>query len=145
MSMMVKIAFYKGKGNWINKIIRWWTKSKYSHAELVLPNKMTWIGISPFLSSRVESRYNIIYKPSNWDFVNLNVTEQQYSTMLDFFKETKGCKYDWIGMLFAYALRVSGFFNWQVIKLYDQCDLSPGVLHKLIMKQKRKNNENLED
>ena len=165
MSMVVKVAFYKGKGNWINKIIRWWTKSSYSHAELVLPNEMTWIGISPFLSSRVESRYNIIYKPSNWDFVNLNVTEQQYSTMLDFFKETKGCKYDWIGMLFsqflpfhikrkdkwycsewiAYALRVSGFFNWQVIKLYDQCDLSPGVLHELIMKQKRKNNENLED
>ena len=62
MSMMVKIAFYKGKGNWINKIIRWWTRSNYSHAELVLPNKMTWIGISPFLSSKVESRHNITFK-----------------------------------------------------------------------------------
>jgi len=48
---------------------------------------------------------------------------------------------EWI----AYALRVSGFFNWQVIKLYDQRDLSPGVLYDLIIKQKRKNNENLED
>ena len=61
MSMVVKVAFYKGKGNWINKIIRWWTKSNYSHAELVLPNKMTWIGISPFLSSKVESRHNITF------------------------------------------------------------------------------------
>ncbi len=101
MSMVVKIAFYKGKGNWINKIIRWWTKSDYSHAELVLPNKMTWIGISPFLSSKVESRYNIEYKLRNWDLVDLNVTEHQYSTILDFFKATKGCRYDWIGMLFS--------------------------------------------
>ena len=161
MSMMVKVAFYKGRGNWLNKIIRWWTKSKYSHVELVLPNSTTWIGISPFLSSRVESRCNIAHKPSNWDFVHLSITDNQYGAILDFFKETKGCKYDWIGMLLsqflpfrvkrkdkwycsewiAYALRIAGIFNWQVIKIYDQCDLSPGMLYKLIMKQKRKDNE----
>jgi hypothetical protein len=87
MSMMIKIAFYKGQGSWINKIIRWWTKSKYSHVELILSNSATWIGISPFLSSKVESRYNITYKPNNWDFINLNITDNQYNAILDFFKE----------------------------------------------------------
>ena len=75
--MNVYIGLYKGKGTLINKIVRWWTKSKYSHAELVLPNNVTWIGISPFLSSKVESRfhldYEIIYHLSKGHNINLNL------------------------------------------------------------------------
>ena len=46
--MIIKVAFYKAQGDYINKIVRWWTKSKYSHAELILPDDVTWISISPF-------------------------------------------------------------------------------------------------
>tara|TARA_B100000287_G_scaffold262190_1_gene246711 strand:- start:5908 stop:6480 length:573 start_codon:yes stop_codon:yes gene_type:complete len=167
----IKVAFYKAKGNWFNSIIRWWTKSKYSHAELVLPNNVTWIGISPFLTSTVESRFHLDCDYNNWDFVELEITNKQHATILDFFEETKGCRYDWVGMLLsqflpfsikrrskwycsewiAYALRVSGALDWQTIKIYDQSDLSPGTLYKIILKQKRKNNdirkstENMED
>jgi len=156
MSMIIKVAFYKGQGNWLNKIIRWWTKSKYTHAELVLPDGITWISISPFLSSRVESRYNIDYESKNWDFIEFELTEKQHDTIIDFFNETRGCKYDWIGMLLsqfipfhikrknkwycsewiAYALRISNIINWKTIKIYDQCDLSPGMLSKIIMLEK---------
>ena len=161
MSARIRVAFYKAKGNWLNNIIRWWTKSRYSHAELVLPNNVTWIGISPFLSSKVESRFHLDCDYRNWDFVDLELTNKQHATILDFFEETKGCKYDWFGMLLsqflpfhikrknkwycsewiAYALRISGVLDWQTIKIYDQCDLSPGMLHKIILKQKRKNND----
>ena len=34
---------------------------------------------------------------------------------------------EWI----AYALRIAGIINWRVIKIYNRCDLSPGVLHKI--------------
>ena len=47
--MKIKVAFYKGGEGWQHKIIRWWTKSIYSHAELVMPDNFTWISISPFL------------------------------------------------------------------------------------------------
>lgn len=34
--MSVQLALYKAKGNWLNRLIRWWTKSPYSHCELVV-------------------------------------------------------------------------------------------------------------
>jgi len=146
--MNIKIAFFKGNGTWQNKIIRWWTKSPYSHAELVLPDGKTWIGISPFLTSRVASRDNSCYNKENWDFIDFTITNEQYKIILDFYEETKDCKYDWFGMLLsqflpfhikqrerwycsewiAYALRIANVIDWRVIKIYDRSDLSPGVL-----------------
>ena len=88
----------------------------------------------------------------NWDFVELEITEEQYDVILDFYNETKGCKFDWIGMLLsqflpckikhkkrwycsewiAYALRIACVFDWRIIKIYDRKDLSPAALHRLI-------------
>ena len=48
--------------------------------------------------------FNITFKIKNWDFVDVDLTDHQYSTILDFFKETKGCTYDWVGMLFSQFL-----------------------------------------
>ena len=118
---------------------------------MVLPDNKIWIGISPFLTSKVAARDNSSYKKENWDFIDFTITEGQYKIILDFFEETQDCKYDWIGMLFsqflpfhikqrekwycsewiAYALRIAGIINWRVIKIYDRCDLSPGMLYKI--------------
>ena len=72
--MKLKIAFYKGKGNFINAIVRWWTNSIYSHAELILPDDATWIGISPFIKSQVTHRIVIEYDYSKWDFIEIEIT-----------------------------------------------------------------------
>ena len=150
--MDIKIAFYKGKGDWANAIVRWWTKSIYSHAELVLPDDITWIGISPFLKSKVDKRIKIELNPHEWDFVTIGVSEEQISIIMEFFEDTRGQGYDWIGMLFSqflpcrikhkkrwycsewvvYALRISCVFDWRHIKLYDRKDLSPAVLFNLV-------------
>jgi hypothetical protein len=149
--MEIKIAFYKGEGNWVNKLVCWWTNSKYSHAELVLPDGITWIGISPFLKSKVESRKKLIVDNIEWDFVSIKITEEQYQNITDFFNETKGNGYDWFGMLLsqflpfrikhnsrwycsewiAYALRIACIVDWKIIKIYDRKDLSPGVLYDI--------------
>tara|TARA_R110000824_G_scaffold36415_2_gene113298 strand:- start:220 stop:702 length:483 start_codon:yes stop_codon:yes gene_type:complete len=149
----IKIAFYKGQGNFLNKIVRWWTKSIYSHAELVLPDGVTWLGISPFLKSKVASRKKIIIEYSDWDFVALQVTQEQVDIIMEFFEDTENHRYDWIGMLLsqflpckikhrsrwycsdwiAYALRISCVFDWRIIKIYDRADLSPAVLHNLVV------------
>ena len=86
----------------------------------------------------------------------LKVDDEQYQTILDFFEETKGSGYDWIGMLLsqflpfriktenrwycsewiAYALRIACVVDWKTIKIYERKDLSPGVLHQIVCKVK---------
>ena len=97
--MKIRIAFYKGRGDWKNAIVRWWTKSEYSHADLVLPDGVTWVGISPFIKSVVSKRIFLDYDQSEWDFIDIHISAEQYSVIMDFFQETSGQKYDWIGML----------------------------------------------
>jgi len=154
--MIIKVAFYKAKGDYVNKIVRWWTKSKYSHAELVMPDNLTWIGISPFKGSTLKARQKKYYSDLEWDFIELEVTKEQLKVINEFYESTKGCSYDWIGMLLsqclpfnikqkqkwycsewiAYALRISCVIDWRLIKIYDRADLSPAVLHEIIMVSK---------
>ncbi len=154
--MKVKVAFYKGPGNWKHKIIRWWTKSPYSHAELIMPDNYTWISISPLLHAEVSKRIKTDFDLDNWDFLSLEINESQHEVIQDFYEETKGSGYDWIGMILsqflscrikyrqrwycsewiAYALRISGVIDWRIIKIYDQTELSPKKLHEIITSQK---------
>ncbi len=150
--MKIKIAFYKGEGDFLNKIVRWWTNSIYSHAELVLPDGITWVGISPFLKSKVAKRQKLLYEYEEWDFISIDITQEQLDIIMEFYQYTEGQGYDWIGMLLsqflpckikhkkrwycsewiAYALRISCIFDWRIIKIYDRKDLSPSVLHDLV-------------
>ena len=38
---------------------------------------------------------------NNWDIVEIDVTEEQYEILLDFYADTKGSSYDWFGMLLS--------------------------------------------
>ena len=154
--MKISIAFYKGKGNILNKIVRVWTKSRYSHAELILDDEKTWISISPKLGSKIANTVPLLVDHTQWDIIELQVDEGQYQTILEFYDETAGCGYDWIGMLcsqflpfrikarnrwycsewIAYALRIACIIDWKIIKIYDRKDLSPGVLHNIVQKVK---------
>ena len=146
------MAFYKAKGSWINAVVRWWTKSVYSHAELIMPDGINWIGISPFLKSRVSRRIVLDYNPSEWDIIEINITPEQRDIILEFYRETRGDRYDWFGMLLsqflpckikhrkrwycsewiAYALRIACIFDWRKMKIYDRQDLSPAALYEII-------------
>ena len=151
--MNIWIALYKGKGNIINSIVRRWTKSQYSHAELILDDKKTWIGISHFIKSQVTDRKDVDYNSNNWDFYKIPVTDEQYQSILEFYDITRGATYDWIGMLLSqflsfsikqknkwycsewilYALRISCIVDWKVIRIFDQSDLSPSKLHDILL------------
>ena len=88
--MDIWIALYKGQGTFINKIVRKWTNSSYSHAELILDDKQTWIGISPFLKAKVVKRTIETYDPEKWDFFKIPVTEEQHKTILYYFNDSDG-------------------------------------------------------
>ncbi len=152
--MKITIAFYKGKGDFVNAVVRWWTKSIYSHAELILPDELTWISISPSFNSKITRRLKLEVDYSEWDFIDIEVSAEQYNVILAFFEETEGQGYDWVGMLLsqfspckikhrerwycsewiAYALRIACVFDWRKMKMYDRQDLSPAALHNLIKK-----------
>ena len=86
--MKIKIAFYRGRGDFINAIVRWWTKSIYSHAELILPDDTTWISISPSFKSKIMRRLKLDIDYSEWDFIEIEVSREQYDVILEFFEET---------------------------------------------------------
>ena len=155
----IYIAFYKDGEGKCHKLIRWWTKSVFSHVELVLPDKRTWVSISPFLSSRVAPRIKYkIEDPEKWEFVEFPVSKDQLDSLYDFIEHTQGSRYDWFGMLLsqftpylikrkekwycsewiAHALVKSGVIHWSTLKIYDTPDLHPGKLYKLLAKHKIK-------
>jgi len=158
----IKIAFYKGRGSRIHKIICWWTKSPYSHAELIMPDGKTWISISPFLTSRVSARIrSTIDNPDDWDYISFKLSHRapvknyQLDQLYRFIEITQGSKYDWFGMIMsqfcpylikrrnkwycsewiAHALVNSRVIMWDDLKLYDTPDLSPGKLYELLSKE----------
>ena len=155
--MKIEIAFYKGKGNWKNKLIRWWTDSPYSHAELILPDGVTWVSISPFLTATVSSRsIEEVKNLDDWDFLAFDlswrqpVREYQIKQLYNFIQETEGAKYDWLGMTLsqifpylikhrdrwycsewiAHALVKARVVKWDSLQIYRTPNLSPGKLYE---------------
>lgn len=155
---IIRIAFYKNGEGAIHKIIRWYTDSKYSHAELVMPDGVTWITISPVYNSRVTPRVVLDYDESKWDFIELPlswrepVKKYQKEQLNKFVQETAGNRYDWPGMLLsnlspfkvrranrwycsewiAHALLYSRVVMWDELKMYNVPDMSPGKLCDLL-------------
>ena len=150
--MKIKVAFYKGGEGWQHKIIRWWTKSIYSHAELVMPDNFTWISISPFLESKVSKRLKTDFDLEKWDFVTIDITEEQHTSLMEFYENTKDNVYDWWGMLLSQftpfkvksknkwycsewitnALVLCGVLNWNSVNIYDKIDMRPSDLYEIV-------------
>ena len=117
-----------------------------------MPDNINWIGISPVLKSCVSSRIVLDFNPLEWDFVEIDITQEQHAVILEFYQQTEGDGYDWVGMLLsqflpckikhrkrwycsewiAYALRIACIFDWRKMKIYDRQDLSPAALYRLI-------------
>jgi len=166
-NLQIKVAFFKGdKSSRLHRFIRWWTKSPYSHAELVMPDEKTWVSISPFLSSKVASRIKLNPVPEDWDYLAFNlswrepVRNYQLEQLYRFIEETQGSKYDWVGMILshlshyvvkregrwycsewiAHALVYSRIVMWDDMNLYDTPDLNPSKLYSKLLEFKAKNN-----
>jgi len=150
---IIKVAFFKDRSESIHhRFIRWWTKSIYSHAELVLNDGETWVSISPFIYSKVGARIKTNFDEKEWDFVEFKISERQLDSLKDFISETTGDGYDWVGMLLsqvlpvivksrgrwycsswiAHALSHAGILKWRRLGIYEIPDLHPGKLHFLL-------------
>jgi len=141
------IGLYKGDGRLHNAIVRRWTDSIYSHAELILPDT-TSITIFPFSLKGVHREPFKVEVEKDWDFICVPVNPYELNIIESFYEQTKGEQYDWVGMIasqlvpfhikhqrrwycsewIAYALRRAGIIN----GLHEKADMSPEVLSRLI-------------
>jgi len=150
--MNIKIAFYKGHGRLRDRFIRLWTRSPYSHVELVLPDNKGWMGIYPPDSPRVRNNMLEDQLLHEWDFINLRATAEQVEAIQDFYDLTCDQSYDWIGMTLshilpfrvkhinkwycsewvAYALGLSSIVDWKSLRLYNRSQLPPSDLYSIL-------------
>ena len=87
--MSVALALYKGKGELANSLIRWKSKSIYSHCELVVDG---WMYSSTVRDGGV--RCKLAYLPEDhWDIIQINWTNGE--EILSYYSETKDNPYGW--------------------------------------------------
>lgn len=104
----IYLALYKGKGNWTDKLIRFFTKGKYSHCELAI-KKIEFTSGHHYEHEIIYECYSssprdggvrckeINLDNGNWDlFLINNVTEKQIKQL---YKKTRGLKYDFLGAI----------------------------------------------
>ena len=97
--MRAKLAFYKGKGNWVDLLIRVFTNSKYSHVEIVC-NK-DWYSSSPRDGGvRVKQ---IVNDSNSWDFIEVDIDKER---LYQKYREYKGRGYDFKGILLSNILPI---------------------------------------
>jgi hypothetical protein len=100
----MKIAFYLAEnGNWVDKLISFFTISKYSHCELVFSD-----GEFGSASARDDGvRLKYIEQDSKWEIFDLKnedgteITPEQESACHFWFKLNEGQPYDWPGAMMS--------------------------------------------
>jgi hypothetical protein len=95
---MLRAAFYKathpGLPGVYNRVVRWWTKSTYSHVELVFPTG--YAASSSYMDGGV--RFKVIdFDPDLWDFVEIPRALEQQAWA--WFEAHRGQPYDLLGNL----------------------------------------------
>lgn len=90
---MIQLALYKGQGDWFNALIRWWTRSPYSHCELVINGTC--------YSSSIRDggvRGKAMALPSDkWDVIELPWADD--TAVTDWFIAHERDRYGWLDLL----------------------------------------------
>ena len=95
--MKARIAFYKAKGDIVDKSIRLWTRSKYSHCEIVIGEN--WYSSSP-RDKGVRAK-QIVDDNGSWDFIE---TDIEINKLNEVYLKYKGSGYDFLGILLCMIL-----------------------------------------
>jgi len=100
--MKIKIAFYKANGTIVDKLIRFWTRSKYSHCELII-NGIWYTSISrkDDISKGITKR-KLLPKEGHWDYIEIEGLDyNKVQDSIEFFNSQLNKKYDWLGIFLS--------------------------------------------
>lgn len=99
---MISIAFYKGEGKFVDRLIRWWTDGKYSHCELVFPDGQYFSADAWQNKVRYEK---VNANQENWDFAELDLTAKEELVVREWCDSQEGKKYDYLAILGCQVFR----------------------------------------
>lgn len=102
-SHIVQLALYKGRTRLFDRAVQWWTRSTYSHCELVFntdSHGVSVCGSSSYLDGGVRIK-NMALDPEKWDLVDLPGFDPVHASK--WFDMHAGERYDLVG-LFGFVL-----------------------------------------
>lgn len=101
------VIFYKGPETFFGRLIRWWTKSPYSHCALYFrPEGAPGFILEAMAGIGVRERLMVGIDATLWDTVAVPVSKESYEKALTWARSELGCKYDWKGIFWAQILRI---------------------------------------
>lgn len=142
---MLTLAFYVGRGNLFDRVIRWATRSNVSHVEIltVLPEIVDGGGfVATVLGSSSRDggvrEVEIEWHPENWQVIEVPWAP---ADALQKARSEIGAGYDWVGILLSQmlALRRGSRERWYCSELVIHligppgAQLSPGELRDLLL------------
>ena len=96
------LALYKGKGRWSDRLIRWWTGSIYSHAEIYV-TKYELCYSATFRDGGVRVKQIKVEDSHNWDLIRIHLPMNGF---MGRFKRQRGKKYDVINLFFTHFFKL---------------------------------------
>lgn len=142
--MTLRAAFYKsthpGLPGVYNRLVRWWTRSEYSHVELLLAgpggydSNLYFAASASAMDGGVRFKY-IDFDPALWDFIDL--PEQLVDGAWSWFLANEGAAYDYLGNVHFVLSPVAGskrkWFCSEAVAaalgIPDSGRFDPGTLH----------------
>lgn len=98
------VCFFKGGTGIWNRLIRWWTKSIYSHCEFCFSDNVSFAADYDVNRTRFKQ---VTYCQQDWDLFEVNIKPQEEATLRFWCEREKDCKYDTIGILFTQIIPLS--------------------------------------
>jgi len=158
----ITVAFCKVRYGFIDRVISWWTKSDYTHVELVMPGG-DWLSLrhgTGWLKRKYSLKIIAIPRDGinlkKWDIIDFEVSDKQLGEIWAFYKRTQGSGYDWVGMLMSHVLGIKikrkkmwycsewvmkvlstvGVLDWRKTLDYEMTSVSPGQLREICLETK---------
>lgn len=110
----VRVVFRKHAPGALAALIRLWTRSPYSHCEIVFTDG-SWFSSDP--TGTRHTRFLVpgpAINPADYDTVAVPMTDADESRMREWCVGEAGCAYDWLGIFFSQLIN----FGWHTRNRY---------------------------
>lgn len=101
---MIKVAFFKGKGDWTDKLVRLLSRSRYSHCEVVIDSKW-YSSFAPDGGLRVtESKRGSL---EDWDYLVIPDKDNSIrNKTIEVYLSNRNARYSYLGAFFGGLLKL---------------------------------------
>lgn len=142
---MMHLAFYKARGTVADRVIRWFTRSDYSHVEILIgcdaipSGPFSWVAFSSSGRDGGVRSTLIHFDEGAWDFIPAPWADESRVQLAE--ASQSGLRYDWPGLFLSQVLNLrrgasrrwfcSELVAW-TLGLPNPSTLSPGDLAKWV-------------